>query len=98
MLQLLFWLTFEPMLTVKLVYALMLFHQDSHPCIHVATLTLGLRLSVKYKGHKVDNVFRCETHSQKWGKVQGMKPNDSQVHFHFENCIRAKVTNVWNIS
>jgi len=28
-------------------------------------------------------VFRCETHFHKWGKVQGMNPNDSQVHFHF---------------
>jgi hypothetical protein len=22
------------------------------------------------------NVFRCETHFHKWGRVQGMKPND----------------------
>ncbi len=26
-----------------------------------------------------------------------MKPNDSQVHFHFESCIRAKVMNVQSL-
>ncbi len=28
---------------------------------------------------KQDNVFRCETHFQKWGRVQGMEPNDFQM-------------------
>jgi hypothetical protein len=28
-------------------------------------------------------VFKCETHFHKWGRMQGMKPNDSQVHSHF---------------
>ncbi len=41
-----------------------------------------------------ENEFRCETHSHKWGRVQGMEPNDSQVHFHFGNCIHARVANV----
>jgi len=40
----------------------------------VATLTLGLRLSVKWKAHEANNVFMCETHSYKWGRVQGMTP------------------------
>jgi len=31
-------------------------------------------------------VFKCETHFHKWGRMQGMKPNDSQVHFHFGSC------------
>ncbi len=30
----------------------------------------------------------------KWGRVQGMKPNDSQVHFHFRSCTHVKVANV----
>jgi len=38
------------------------------------------------KAHEAKNVFRCETHFHKWGKVQGMKPNDSQVHSHFGSC------------
>jgi hypothetical protein len=97
MLQLPFWFTFEPRLVIELVYALMLFHQDSHPYIHVTILPLGLRLSVKCKGHEANNVFRCETHSHKWGSVQGMKPNDSQVHSHFGTCIHVGVANVWNL-
>ncbi len=28
-------------------------------------------------------MFGCETHFHKWGKVQKMEPNDSQMHFHF---------------
>jgi len=42
-------------------------------------------------------VFRCETHSQKWGRMQGMELNDSQMHSHFESCIRARVVNVQNL-
>ncbi len=30
-------------------------------------------------------MFRCETHIHKWGRVQGMKPNDSQVRSHYRN-------------
>jgi hypothetical protein len=60
--------------------------------------TLGLRLNVKCKAHGAENVFRCETHSYKWKKKgQGMKPNDSQVHSHFESCIHAKIGNVQNL-
>ncbi len=58
---------------------------------------MGSWLSVKCKAHEVESVFRCETHSHKWGRVQGMKPNDSQVHFHFGGCTRAKVVNVQNL-
>jgi hypothetical protein len=47
---------------------------------NVANLTLGLRLSVKCKGP--------------WGKGQGMKPNNSQVHTRFGSCVHTKVTNV----
>ncbi len=42
-------------------------------------------------------MFKCETHSHKQERVQGMKPNDSQMHSHFGNCIHAGVTNVWNL-
>jgi hypothetical protein len=41
--------------------------------------------------HEAEIVFRCETHSHKWGKMQGMKPNDSQVHSHFGSYTRARV-------
>jgi len=33
-------------------------------------------------------------HSHKWGRMQGMKPNDSQVHSHFKSCIDAKAVNL----
>jgi hypothetical protein len=36
------------------------------------------------RAHEVENVFRCETHFHKWGRMQGMKPNDSQMYFHWE--------------
>jgi len=65
--------------------------------IFVATLTLGLRLSVKCKVHEAKSAFSYETHSHKWGKVHGMKPNDSQVHSHFGSYIRARVVNVQNL-
>jgi hypothetical protein len=42
-------------------------------------------------------VFRCETHSHKWGIMQGMKPNDSQVHSHFGSCTCVGVVNVWSL-
>jgi len=58
-------------------------------CLTLTTLTLGSRLT-----HEVKSMFRCETHSHKWGRVQGMKPNDSQMHSHFGSCTRAGVTNV----
>ncbi len=63
----------------------------------VETLTLGSLLNVECKspwGQEI--VFRCETHSHKWGKMQGMKPNDFQVHSHFGNYIHDKV-NVQNL-
>jgi hypothetical protein len=59
--------------------------------------TLGLRLNVKCKAHEAENVFRCETHFYKWKKGQGMKPDDSQVHSHFESYIHAKIRNVYNL-
>ncbi len=33
--------------------------------------------------------------SHKWGKVQGRKPNDSQVHFHFMNCMSYECLKPW---
>jgi hypothetical protein len=39
-------------------------------------------------------VFMCEINSHKWGKMQGMERNDSQVHSHLGNCIHAGVVNV----
>jgi hypothetical protein len=61
----------------------------------VATLTLGSWLNVECKGPwGQESVFKCETHFQKWGRMQGMEPNNSQVHSHFGNYIRAKVVNV----
>jgi hypothetical protein len=43
---------------------------------------------------RLKSVFRCETHSHKWGRMQGMKPNDSQMHSHFGNCSHARIANV----
>jgi hypothetical protein len=44
----------------------------------VITLTLGSRLTLECKGPwGQESVFKCETHSHKWDKVQGMNPNDS---------------------
>ncbi len=61
----------------------------------VATLTLSSWLNVECKGPwSQESVFKCETHSQKWGRMQGMEPNNSQVHSHFRSCTRAWVVNV----
>jgi hypothetical protein len=49
------------------------------------------------RAHEAKRVFRYETHFHKWGKVQGMKPHDSQVHSHFGSCTRAGVANVQNL-
>ncbi len=46
--------------------------------------------------HEVKIVFRCETHLHKWGRVQGMKPNDSLVHSHFGSCTHVGVVNVYS--
>ncbi len=52
----------------------------------IPTLIMGSQLSVECKGPwSQKNVFRCETNSQKWGRVQGMEPNDSQMHCYFVN-------------
>jgi hypothetical protein len=68
------------------------------PTYIVSSLTLGLWLSVECKGPwGQENVFRCETRSHKWGKVQGMEPNDSWAHSHFGSCTHAGVANVWNL-
>ncbi len=42
-------------------------------------------------------MFRCETHFHKWGRMQGMEPNDSQMHFHFGSCICVGVVNVQSL-
>jgi hypothetical protein len=61
----------------------------------VITLTLGSKLNVECEGPwGQENVFSYETHTHKWGRVQGVEPNDSQVHSHFGNCIREGVMNV----
>jgi hypothetical protein len=40
------------------------------------------------RAHEVqENVFGSETHFHKWGKVQKIETNDSQVHCHFGSCI-----------
>jgi hypothetical protein len=39
-------------------------------------------------------VFRCETHFHKWGRVQGLKPNDFKMHSHFGSCTHVGVANV----
>jgi hypothetical protein len=58
---------------------------------------LNIEFATKYEvqgPNEAKNVFRCETHFHKWGKVQRMKPNDSQVHSHFGSCTRVEVVNV----
>ncbi len=55
-------------------------------------------LNVECKGPwGQDSAFGCETHSDKWGKVQKMEPNDSQVHSHFGNYICVGVLNVQSL-
>jgi hypothetical protein len=49
------------------------------------------------KAHEAEKMFSCEAHCHKWGKMQGMKPNDSQVHSHFGSCICVGVVNVQNL-
>jgi len=49
------------------------------------------------RAHEVKNVFKCETHFHKWRKVEGMKPNDSQMHSHFGSCIRVGIMNVQSL-
>ncbi len=49
------------------------------------------------RAHEAKNVFKCETHSHKWGRMQGMKPNDSQMHSHFGSCTCVGVTNVQSL-
>ncbi len=38
------------------------------------------------KAHEAKSVFSCETHFHKWGKMQRIKPNDSQMHSRFGSC------------
>ncbi len=42
-------------------------------------------------------MLRCETHFHKWGRIQRMKPNDSQVHSHFGDYICAGISNGWSL-
>jgi hypothetical protein len=50
----------------------------------VVTLTSNSWLNVEYKGTwGQKKVFKNETHSHKWGRVQEIKPNDYQMHSHF---------------
>jgi hypothetical protein len=58
-------------------------------------LNIGFTTKLVVQGPmKPKELFRCETHFQKWGRVQGMKPNDSQVHSHFGSCICRGIMNV----
>jgi hypothetical protein len=67
-------------------------------CSYVVTLTLGLQLNVEWKGPwGQEGVFGCETHFHKWGRVQKMQPNDSQVHSRFGSYTRARVLNVQSL-
>ncbi len=49
------------------------------------------------RAHEAESVFKCETHSHKLGRTQGMKPNDFQVDSHFGNCTRVEVANVQSL-
>jgi hypothetical protein len=64
---------------------------------HNPNIGFATKCEVQGPIHEGESVFRCETHSHKWGKVQGMKPNDSQVHSHFGNCTHTKIPNVQNL-
>jgi len=69
---------------------------DSETHFH---LTSSSRLIVKCKGTwGQKNVLDSETHFHKWGKVQEIELNDSQMRSHFGGCIRAKVQNIQNFS
>ncbi len=62
---------------------------------NITTLTSSLWLNVEGKGTwGQKSVFKNETHFHKWGKVQEIEPNDSQVHSHFESYIHAGVPNI----
>jgi hypothetical protein len=49
------------------------------------------------KAHEAKSAFRCETHFHRWGRVQGLKPNDSQVHSHFGSYTRMGVVNIQSL-
>jgi hypothetical protein len=71
------------------------FINKNNQVVDVATLTSGSQFCVEHKGtwgQKV--VFKSETHSHKWGKVQKIEPNDSQMHSHFGNFIHARISNI----
>jgi hypothetical protein len=42
-------------------------------------------------------VFRCETHSHKWGEYASDEPNHSQMHSHFGSYTQVRVANVQNL-
>jgi hypothetical protein len=65
--------------------------------INVTTLTLGSWLSLECKSPwGQENLLRCETCSHKWGRVQGMKPNDSQVPlWELHSCMSCKCLKPW---
>jgi hypothetical protein len=50
----------------------------------------NIEFATKCEVQGAKNVFTCEIHFHKWGRVQEMKPNDSQVRSHFGNCIRVE--------
>jgi len=67
-------------------YILKMFHCEIvFKCMQdVTTLTSSLQLIVECKGTwGQKNVLDSETHFHKWGRVQEIEPNDSQMHSHF---------------
>jgi hypothetical protein len=49
------------------------------------------------KVHRPKNVLKGKTHFCKWGRMQGMERNDSQVHSLFGKCTHVGVMNVYSL-
>jgi len=65
--------------------------------MHVRCHNLNIEFVINcemQKHMRQENVFASETHFHKWGRVQEIEPNDSQVHFHFGGYICARVVNI----
>ncbi len=67
--------------------------------ILVATLTSSSQLSVECKSTwNQKTVSGNKIHSHKWGRIQNIESNDSQVHSHFERYTHVKVLNIHSLS
>jgi hypothetical protein len=56
-------------------------------------------LNVECKGiWGQESVFKNETHSHKWGRMQEIEPNGSQAHSHLESCMHGRVSNIQNLN